>query len=277
MTRLTELLNKNFKELTNKELTELKVLLAQNDIDVEELDELSFETIKIIFKEEENMMNETMNNTAATVEVEEVTMGEKAKAFAEASKEKLTEGFEYIVNNVSEVKEEVVKMANMPSDKLEDYLKDSGKDVLNNIINAVKKYSKSMKDSADFFPSLKADAVKADNIIDLIKDVLDEEELNGWGKFKAIVKAVALWLVKLLLKVGAFILKLAFTLVVGAVKIGATVLVTTGKALDIVNKDVIKPVIKTGKKAFKSAKEKLVKDDADLDDIEEMLFEDYAI
>lgn len=277
MTRLTELLNKNFKELTNKELTELKVLLAQNDIDVEELDELSFETIKIIFKEEENMMNETMNNTAATVEVEEVTMGEKAKAFAEASKEKLTEGFEYIVNNVSEVKEEVVKMANMPSDKLEDYLKDSGKDVLNNIINAVKKYSKSMKDSAGFFPSLKDDAVKADNIIDLIKDVLDEEELNGWGKFKAIVKAVALWLVKLLLKVGAFILKLAFTLVVGAVKIGATALVTTGKALDIVNKDVIKPVIKTGKKAFKSAKEKLVKDDADLDDIEEMLFEDYAI
>lgn len=274
MTRLTELLNKNFKELTTEELAELKVLLAQSDIDVEQLDELNFETIKTIFKEEENMMNET-NNTAATVE--EVTMGEKAKAFAEASKEKLTEGFEYIVNNVSEVKEEVVKMANMPSDKLEDYLKDSGKDVLNNIINAVKKYSKSMKDSADFFPSLKADAVKADNIIDLIKDVLDEEELNGWGKFKAIVKAVALWLVKLLLKVGAFILKLAFTLVVGAVKIGATALVTTGKALDIVNKDVIKPVIKTGKKAFKSAKKKLAKDDADLDDIEEMLFEDYDI
>lgn len=271
MTRLTELLNKNFKELTTEELAELKVLLAQNDIDVEELDELSFETIKIIFKEEENMM------TAATVEVEEVTMGEKAKAFAEASKEKLTEGFEYIVNNVSEVKQEVVKLANMPSDKLEDYLKDSGKDVLNNIIDAVKKYSKSMKDSADFFPSLKADAVKADNIIDLIKDVLDEEELNGWGKFKAIVKAVALWLVKLLLKVGAFILKLAFTLVVGAVKIGATALVTTGKALSIVNKDVIKPAVKVGKKAFKSAKEKLAKDDADLDDIEEMLFEDYAI
>lgn len=274
MTRLTELLNKNFKELTTEELAELKVLLAQSDIDVEQLDELNFETIKTIFKEEENMMNE-INNTAATVE--EVTMGEKAKAFAEASKEKLTEGFEYIVNNVSEVKEEVVKMANMPSDKLEDYLKDSGKDVLNNIINAVKKYSKSMKDSADFFPSLKADAVKADNIIDLIKDVLDEEELNGWGKFKAIVKAVALWLVKLLLKVGAFILKLAFTLVVGAVKIGATALVTTGKALSIVNKDVIKPAVKVGKKAFKSAKEKLAKDDADLDDIEEMLFEDYAI
>ena len=228
-------------------------------------------------KEEITMNNNNnVNNEVAATE-EEITMGEKAKMFAESSKDKLKEGFEFVVEHVDEVKEEVVKMANMPSDKLEEYLLDSGKDVLNNIINAVKRYSKDMKDNSDLFPSFKDKALKADNIIELIKDVLDEEELNGWGKFKAIVKAIALWLVKLLLKVGAFILKLAFTLIVGAVKIGATACVTTGKVLGIVNKDVVKPVVKTGKKAFKSAKERLAKNE-DFDDVEEMLFEeDYSI
>ena len=233
---------------------------------------------------EEEIMNESINNTAATTE--EVTMGEKAKAFAEASKEKLAEGFEYIVNNVEEVKEEVVKMANMPSDKLEDYLKDSGKDVLNNIINAVKKYSKSMKDNSDLFPSLKENAIKSDNIIELIKDVLDEEELNGWGKFKAIVKEIAMWLVRLFLKVGAIVLKLAFIIVVGGVKIGATALVAGGKAVSVLNREVIKPAIETGKtvwnnhkinkakrKAEKEADDFEFEDDDFIDEIKEVIFE----
>lgn len=206
---------------------------------------------------EDNNMNKTVNNeTAATVE--EVTMGQKAKEFAEASKEKLAKGFEFVVENVDVAADEVKKMANMNDTQLENYLKNNGKDVLDKIVNAVKNFAtKARKDgeSFSFFSDVANDsAVKADNIVELIKDVLDEEELSGWGKFKAIVKELVRWLLRLLLKVGAIVLKIAFTIVVGAVKIGATTLVTAGKVINVVNKDVVQPSIKAGKKAWNNHK-----------------------
>ena len=275
MTRLEALLNKGFEELTNEELVELKTLLVKSGIEVDAIDEVTFETIKTFFKEEDVMKNETAATT--NTNNEEIKMGELAKAFAEASKEKLTNGFKFVVENVDVAKEEVSKMANMNDAQLEAYLKDNGKSVLDKIVDAVKKYSGKMKDGAELFPSLKENAEKSDNIIELIKDVLDEKELSGWGKIKSIVKELICWLLRLFFKVGAIVLKLAVTVIVGAVKVGAITLVTTGKLLKVANNDIVKPSIKAGKKALKSVKEKLdsvtkADDDLDLNDLD--LFEE---
>lgn len=238
--------------------------------------------------------NETINNTNMEDEImrsindevaatEEVTMGEKAKEFAENAKEKLADGFKFVTENVDVAADEVKKMANMNDTQLEEYLKDNGKDILDKIVNAVKKFSGKMKDNSDIFPYLKKDAEKADNIVELIKAVLDEEELSGWGKFKAIVKELVRWLLRLLLKVGAIVLKIALTLVVGTIKIGATALVTAGKAVGIVNKDIVKPVTKSAKKAWTNHKVKVEKAKAEaeaeksddyVDEIREAIFGD---
>ena len=239
---------------------------------------------------EENAMNETINNattndnmedetmrnineeTAATTE--EVTMGEKAKAFAENAKEKVAEGFEYIINNVDGVSEEVKKMANMTDVQLEKHLTEKGKEILDKIMNKVKKYHKDMKDNSDICPELEEEAKKSMNIIKLIGSVLDEEGLSGWGKFKAIVKELVKWLLRLLLKVGVIILKIALTVAVGAIKIGATALVTTGKVIGVLNEEVVKPSIKVGKDAWnthKANKAAKAKED-EFEEVREALF-----
>lgn len=216
---------------------------------------VTVETIEINM--EDNNMNERFNNeTAATAE--EVTMGQKAKEFAEASKEKLAKGFEFVTENVDVAANEVKKMANMNDSQLEEYLKDNGKDILDKIVDAVKKYSSDLKKVMERHPDKAShftDKInESENVVELIKAVLDEEELSGWGKFKAIVKELVRWLLRLLLKVGAIVLKIAFTIVVGAIKIGATTLVTAGKVVNVVNKDVIQPSVKVGKKAWDSHK-----------------------
>ena len=199
-------------------------------------------------------------NEEVVITEEELTMGKKAKAFAEGAKEKLTDGFKFVTENVDVVADEVKKMANMSDRELEEYLKRNSKSVLDRIVNAVRNYADKSRKQGEEFPFFKSDldenADKADNIIELIKDVLDEKELNGWGKFKEIVKELIRWLVRLLLKVGAIVLKLAFTIAVGTIKVGAIAIVTTGKALGVLNKEVIKPSVKAGKKAWNTHKGK---------------------
>lgn len=240
------------------------------------------ETVTV--EEVENMEEEDMKNYDDVVMneevVEEVTMGEKAKAFAEASKEKLADGLKFVVENVDVAADEVKKMANMSDKELESYLKNNGKSVLDKIVEAVKKYSGKMKENADVFPSFKDRAEKSDNIVELIKDVLDEEELSGWGKFKAIVKEIVMWLLRLLLKIGAIVLKIAFTIVVGTIKIGATALVTAGKTIGVVNKEIVQPTVKAGKKAWTNHKARKAEREAmeeNFDDIEEELFDGVIV
>lgn len=216
-------------------------------------------------------------NDEVTVTAEEVTMGEKAKAFAEGAKEKLSDGFKFVTENVDVAADEVKKMANMNDKELEEYLKTNGKAALDKIVDAVKGFANASRENERKFPGFgfKQDADKADSIIELIKAVLDEEELSGWGKFKAIVKELVKWLLRLLLKVGAIVLKIALTLVVGAIKIGATTLVTAGKAIGVVNKEVVKPTVKAGKTAWNNHKERKAAKEAETNDIERQLFNNY--
>jgi hypothetical protein len=238
-------------------------------------------------KEEKTMKN-INEEVAATIETdEEMTAGEKARAFAEASKERLVNGFKFVTETVGEaadiITEESKKMANMSDEELSEYLKVNGKEILDNVMKAVRNYADKSRKQGEEFPFFKSDldenADKADNIIELIKDVLDEKELNGWGKFKEIVKELIRWLVRLLLKVGAIVLKLAFTIAVGTIKVGAIAIVTTGKVLGVLNKEVIKPSVKAGKKAWnthkvnKAARDK-VKAEKELADAEKILEEE---
>lgn len=221
-------------------------------------------------------MKNVNEKVAATVEV---TMGEKAKAFAEGAKGKIEDGLKFAVEKVDVAADEVKKMANMNDKELEEYLKTNGKAVLDKIVNAVKDFAnKSREDGKkfSFFSDVaNENADKADNIVELIKEVLDEDGLNGWGKFKAIVKELIKWLLRLLLKVGAIVLKIALTLTVGAIKIGAITLVTAGKALGIVNKEVVKPTVKAGKTAWNNHKERKAAKEAETNNIEKELFDNY--
>jgi hypothetical protein len=50
---------------------------------------------------------------------------------------------------------------------------------------------------------------------------MDDDETKGWGKFKAIVKALAMWIIHIILKAIAVLLKIAIAAVVFTVKTGA--------------------------------------------------------
>ena len=302
----------NFEEFNQQQLEFFKSQVKELGIEINEMDEENFyivkETLTDMYSKMQNIIenkeseeitmsktntnnNATINNTnneemidmknvneeiAATVEV---TMGEKAKALAEGVKGKIEDGLKFAVENVDVAADEVKKMANMNDKELEEHLKTNGKAVLDKIVNAVKGFAnKSREDGKkfSFFSDVaNENADKADNIVELIKEVLDEDGLNGWGKFKAIVKELIKWLLRLLLKVGAIVLKIALTLTVGAIKIGATALVTAGKAIGVVNKEVVKPTVKAGKTAWNNHKERKAAKEAETNTIERELFNNY--
>lgn len=303
----------NFEEFNQQQLEFFKSQVKELGIEINEMDEENFyivkETLTDMYSKMQNIIenkeseeitmsktntnnNATVNNTnneemidmknvndEVAVTVEEVTMGEKAKALIEGVKGKIEDGLKFAVENVDVAADEVKKMANMNDKELEEHLKTNGKAVLDKIVNAVKGFAnKSREDGKkfSFFSDVaNENADKADNIVELIKEVLDEDGLNGWGKFKAIVKELIKWLLRLLLKVGAIVLKIALTLTVGAIKIGATALVTAGKAIGVVNKEVIKPTVKAGKTAWNNHKERKAAKEAETNDIERQLFNNY--
>lgn len=301
----------DFKEYNQQQLEFFENQVKELGIEIDEMDEESFYIVKEILNdmyskmqniienkesEEIDMSKSTKTNNNVTVNnnnegvidmknvnnevavtVEEVTMGEKAKAFAEGAKDKLADGFKFVTENVDVAADEVKKMANMSDKQLEEHLKTNGKAILDKIVDAVKGFANTSRENERRFSGFgfKQDADKADSIIELIKAVLDEEELSGWGKFKAIVKELVKWLLRLLLKVGAIVLKIALTLVVGAIKIGATTLVTAGRAIGVVNKEVVKPTVKAGKTVWNNHKERKATKEAEMNNIEEELFENF--
>lgn len=264
------------KRTLNDVYSKTSKIVEVNNNDEEESEEIdmskSVNTNNTTVNNNNNMEDDTMRNVN-----EEVTMGEKAKAFAEGAKEKLTDGFKFVTENVDVAADEVKKMANMSDKQLEEHLKTNGKAILDKIVDAVKGFANTSRENERRFSGFgfKQDADKADSIIELIKAVLDEEELSGWGKFKAIVKELVKWLLRLLLKVGAIVLKIALTLVVGAIKIGATTLVTAGRAIGVVNKEVVKPTVKAGKTVWNNHKERKATKEAEMNNIEEELFENF--
>lgn len=277
-----EFINNGFEGMTDAGKTVFASTCVELGIEVnepitsDEFERLSGIIVKMVG---DNAMDEVVAS-------KEVTLGEKARKFAEASKEKLEKGLEFAVENIESVKDEVVSMANMSPEVLEEYLMANGKKKVKKLMDIIREQATKERDNAKAFPffadaSVK-NAEKYESLLSLVKAIMDDDNKSGWGKFVSIVKEIAKWVLKVLLKVGAIVLKIALTVVVGAIKIGAATLVTAGNIVNVTYKEVFKPVFNEGKKVWNKAKEKIdeVKaakfDDFD-DDFEDDFFEDEEL
>lgn len=303
----------DFKEYNQQQLEFFENQVKELGIEIDEMDEESFYIVKEILNDmyskmqsiienkesEEITMSKTNTNNNATVNntnneemidmknvneemaaTEEKTIGAKAKAFAEGAKDKVVDATKKVASTLSCIEEEVVKINGMNNATAEVYITENAVKILNKFkedaVKLLNNIGIIIEENPELEGSLRKKEKTLSEFVKVVKDTLDEEKLNGWGKFKAIVKEVAKFVLGLILKAAAVVLKIAFTLVVGAIKIGATTLVTAGKVVGVVNSEVVKPSVKAGKTAWANYKEKkAIKDDfdGDFDEIEEELFE----
>ena len=226
----------------------------------------------------------SINFSGEEVIIVEMTIGAKAKAFAEGAKDKVVDCTKKVTTTLSCIEKEAVKINGMNNATAEVYITENAVKILNKFkedaVKLLNNIGIIIEENPELEGSLRKKAKSLSEFIEVIQDTLDEEKLNGWGKFKAIVKEVAKFVLGLILKAAAVVLKIAFTLVVGAIKIGATTLVTAGKVVGVVNNEVVKPSIEAGKTAWANRKKKaeVIEDDAeviedDFDEIEEELFQ----
>ena len=306
----------DFKEYNQQQLEFFENQVKELGIEIDEMDEESFYIVKEILndmyskmqniienKESEEITmsksvktnNATANNNTNNEEmidmknvnkevaatVEEITIG--AKAFAEGAKDKVVDATKKVASTLSCIEEEAVKISSMNNAKAEAYIAENAVEVLEKFKNGATKLLNNIgiiiEEDPELEGSLRKKAKSLSEFIEVIQDTLDEEGVNGWGKFKAIMKEVAKFVLGLILKAAAVVLKIAFTLVVGAIKIGATTLVTAGKVVGVVNNEVVKPTTKDIKTTWANRKKKAeAEDDAevtddDFDEIEEELFQ----
>lgn len=216
---------------------------------------------------EDNMKTTTTNSNKVS---------ENAKAFAEAAQEKVESAAKYAINTVSSVKDVVKDVASMKTDDLEDYLKDNAQSLWETIKEKISTHRDKLNRMKDIIPEAEEEARRFDNILNTFSEILDDEELNGWGKFKEIVKALVKWIVRIFLKVGAILLKIAVTIVVGTVKIGAVAIDTTFGVVGIVGRDIVKPTFDSAKTAYDNHKVRKAEKKAmeeDFDDYDDMVEE----
>lgn len=88
------------------------------------------------------------------------------------------------------------------------------------------------------------------------KTVKNAGEKKGWKKFKDLLKAVFGIVFAVFIEVAKVVLKLAFALAVGGIKIGACMITTLMSCVGIVKDDVIKPGMKVAKKVHTEHKGK---------------------
>lgn len=237
------------------------------------------EVVMII--EDNEMEEEIMRNVneEMAVTMEEVTAAEKAKEFIEVSKGKLQDGFKFAVEKCENIAEDIKDMADMSMDDFEDFVAEKGEGFIDRVTKSLKDFAnkkrKEGKANPFFADVAEESADRAEDIISLIRATLDKEGLNGWGKFKAIVKEIAQWLVKLLVKVATVVLHLAFTIAVGALKLGIDTLVIAGRVAGTVNKEMVKPSIKAGKTAWANHKKRKAKRKEEQNIVEKELFDDF--
>lgn len=238
--------------------------------------------------EEEEIASTTNNNNFVATEVAEGEdnmkttttnsnkVSENAKAFAEAAQERVESAAKYTINAVSSVKDVVKDVASMKTDDLEDYLKYNAETLWDKIKDRITATRDKLSKAKEDFPELEEREQKLTNILNTFSEILDDEELGGWGKFKEIVKALVKWIVRIFLKIGQILLKIAVTVVVGAVKIGAVAIDTTFGVVGIVGRDVVKPTFDSAKTAYdnhkvRKAEKKAMEDD--FDDYDDMVEE----
>ncbi|WP_099466816.1 hypothetical protein [Konateibacter massiliensis] len=128
---------------------------------------------------------------------EEMEMRKNARAFAEANQEKIEAAAKYTINAVGSVKEEVKHIASMKTDRLEEYLKDNAQSLWENIKEKITASRDRLSKLKVDFPELEEREGKLTNILNTFSEILDDDELNGWGKFKEIVRELTIWVVRM--------------------------------------------------------------------------------
>lgn len=227
-------------------------------------EEISYEDETEVYFDDENMEDETMKNineeTAATTEEKQDAV-KKAEDFVETAKEKMIELGKKTAPKMKSFLALLKKLNEMPSDEAEKFLSENGVELLTNTKEKAMKLIKNIDISSELDNGDKEvqrkrlrDRKTFSELVETINATLGDEEKTAWGKFKDIVKEIASYILRFFLKGIAIGLKVAFTLGVGCVKIGATALFTTGKAIGVLNKEVLKPALKAGKTAWNTYK-----------------------
>lgn len=251
-----------------------------NDEDEMEEDTMS-ETINVTVNEtmEGEEMKETINETAATTE--EVKAAQAAKEFIDNQAEKVTEAVKKVAGKVGEIEETLKELNGMNSEEAEKVIEEKATEILGKIkagatkmLGNINKLLILDEDNEKAVSKYKADQKTLSELVDVIDTAIHSKD-TAWSKFKTIVKAIASYLLKLVLKAASLVLKVAFTLTVGLIKIGATAVVTTGKVVSTLNKEVVKPTVKAGKNAWATHKaNKIEKAKATIKEAEEEEFQE---
>ena len=108
-----------------------------------------------------------------------------------------------------------------------------------------------------------------------LEAILSDGDKKGWEKVKGVLKAVFGIIFGLFIEVAKVVLKLAFTLAVGAIKIGACTVTTLLSCAGIIKDDVVKPVYGAAKKAHTERKARKAAQSVGVDEIlDDDCFED---
>lgn len=238
-------------------------------------------TVDIVESEYKKERGEGMKKAEEEVAVsteEKVTASEKAKEFVDKSKDIIVNGSKKIAQKGGEIHKELSKISEMPNDKAEKYISENAVNILNKIKDKACSKIKGLKILIDSKYEQEESKVKfrkeqktLEELVDVIKKTIGDDEKTLWSKFKDIVKEIAAYVLKLILKTAAIVLKVALTLAVGVIKITAVTIVTAGKTANVINKEVVKPSVKAGKKAWADHKAKK----AIFDEIEDELFDEF--
>jgi hypothetical protein len=132
---------------------------------------------------------------------EEMEMRQKAKEFAEAAQEKVQDAASYIMDTVPVVRETVKNVASMKTPDLEKFLKNNAIKLYDTIKEKLTENIQQLDGVKSFIPGVKKDIDKHESILQTFSEIIDEENKNGWGKSKAIVVELKIWIVKMLLVV----------------------------------------------------------------------------
>lgn len=127
---------------------------------------------------------------------------QKARKNAEIYQKEILQAFNFLIENVDSVKEEAVKLAYMKDADFENYIKANNKSVLDRVVEAIQSFAYKSKENIEkfsFFADVaKENAEKSDNAIRIVRKIIDEDNLNGWGQDEEIVEVLRIWLLELL-------------------------------------------------------------------------------
>ena len=213
---------------------------------------------------DENMEGNTMMNNNGTInedtinngtnggndmnnEAEKISAAEKAGEFVNATKDKVVEGAKKFAEDLSTIKDEAIKINKMNNADAQVYITNKGVKILNNIKDEGNKFLGKLNILSDknenpkVKAKLKEKATSLADFIEIINETLDNDDINGWGKFVEILKAVAKLILGLIIKGAAIALKIGIALVVGGIKVGATGVVLAIELAKVIKNDIIKP------------------------------------